>query len=100
MGDAAHATTPNLGQGGAQAVEDAWVLAAELARGGDVQSALDRYEAIRWPKAQAVVGRSRQVGRIVHISNPVARAARNFVIRRTPERVTLGQMRSLFTLNY
>src|SRR4051794_34250264 len=28
LGDAAHASTPNLGQGGAQALEDAWTLAS------------------------------------------------------------------------
>ncbi len=32
LGDAAHPMTPNLGQGGCQAIEDAWVLARELAR--------------------------------------------------------------------
>ncbi len=31
VGDAAHATTPNLDQGGAQAIEDAYVLAEKLA---------------------------------------------------------------------
>ncbi len=31
MGDAAHASTPNLGQGGAQAIEDSWVLAEKIA---------------------------------------------------------------------
>lgn len=43
LGDAAHAMTPNLGQGGCQAVEDAVVLAHLLARDPDVPSALAAY---------------------------------------------------------
>lgn len=32
LGDAAHATTPNLGQGACQAVEDAFSIAEELSK--------------------------------------------------------------------
>ncbi|MCC6849302.1 MAG: FAD-dependent monooxygenase [Deltaproteobacteria bacterium] len=32
LGDAAHPMTPNLGQGGCPAIENAWILARELAR--------------------------------------------------------------------
>lgn len=100
VGDAAHATTPNLGQGGAQAIEDAWVLAAELGRGDGVAAAFARYEEIRWAKARTVVERSRLFGHLVHLKNPFARAARNVLVRRTPASATLKQMRSLFTLNF
>ncbi len=49
IGDAAHSTTPNLGQGGCMAIEDAVVLARRLSRGGDAAAALADFaaEAIR-----------------------------------------------------
>lgn len=36
MGDAAHAMTPNLGQGGAQAIEDAFVLAEQFEKADSI----------------------------------------------------------------
>src|SRR4029453_6533990 len=50
VGDAAHATTPGVGQGAAQAIEDAVVLADRLASGGDLGAAFTEYEAIRRPR--------------------------------------------------
>jgi 2-polyprenyl-6-methoxyphenol hydroxylase-like FAD-dependent oxidoreductase len=55
LGDAAHAMTPNLGQGGAQAVEDAYVLADRLAGCAGVEQALSEYERLRLPKVRWVV---------------------------------------------
>ena len=100
VGDAAHATTPNLGQGGAQAIEDAWVLAEQLSRSKDYVEAFAAYEAVRAEKAAFVVNKSRQFGKIVHLSNPIARTARNLLMRATPASVAMKQMRYLFTLNY
>ena len=47
LGDAAHATSPQLGQGCNLALVDAMTLAEVLADSGDVPSALDRYTALR-----------------------------------------------------
>ena len=44
LGDAAHAMLPYLAQGGAMAIEDAWVLAKNLADNDDVPAALLAYE--------------------------------------------------------
>ena len=56
LGDAAHAMLPFFGQGAAQAVEDAAVIGACLAgvEPGSVPEALQRYEAIRRPRASQV----------------------------------------------
>jgi 2-polyprenyl-6-methoxyphenol hydroxylase-like FAD-dependent oxidoreductase len=61
IGDAAHATSPHLGQGAAQAVEDAVVLADEIARGGEVPAILDRHLARRFDRCQVVIEGSRQL---------------------------------------
>lgn len=59
IGDAAHATPPHMGEGGAMAIEDAVVL-AELLQGTDtVEDGLDRYQARRRPRIEWVQQQSR-----------------------------------------
>jgi len=100
LGDAAHATTPNLGQGGAQAVEDAWVLADRLAADPSPQAAFAAYERIRMPKARLVVNTSWRFGKMVHLSNPIARGARNLLLRLAPASLARRQTDALYRLNY
>ncbi len=54
LGDAAHATTPFLGQGAAAAIEDAFVLARALDASPDIATAIARYEAVRQPHCDLV----------------------------------------------
>lgn len=96
LGDAAHAMTPFLGQGGCQAIEDAVVLTAALASHGDVTEGLVDYDRQRRPRSQQVAERSARTGRLgAQLSNPLAVAARNAAIRRTPDKVTVRSMTSL-----
>jgi 2-polyprenyl-6-methoxyphenol hydroxylase-like FAD-dependent oxidoreductase len=62
LGDAAHAITPNIGQGAGMAMEDAAVLAEELARGGEIEHALGGYAKRRKQRVQTVMRISREVG--------------------------------------
>ncbi|NXY97199.1 FAD-dependent monooxygenase [Streptomyces sp. BR123] len=85
LGDAAHAMTPNLGQGACQALEDAVTLAAELAAAPDVETALARYDAVRRPRSQAVARAARRAGLLGHrLSHPVAVSLRNGALRLAP----------------
>ncbi|MFJ8862467.1 FAD-dependent monooxygenase [Streptomyces sp. NPDC102451] len=58
-GDAAHASTPNLAQGAAMAVEDALVLARSLDAEDEVAAALTAWEDRRRPRAMFVQNLSR-----------------------------------------
>ena len=86
LGDAAHAMTPNIGQGAGMAMEDAAVLADELAaaaRGAqDLEGALERYEARRRPRVASVMGLSRRVGEDGQRSGHLACWLRNRRVRR------------------
>lgn len=62
LGDAAHPTTPFLGQGAAMAIEDAMVLARAVATDGAVAAALGRYEGARLSRANEVMRTSRDNG--------------------------------------
>ncbi|RKS06731.1 2-polyprenyl-6-methoxyphenol hydroxylase-like FAD-dependent oxidoreductase [Nocardiopsis sp. Huas11] len=80
LGDAAHAMTPNLGQGACMALEDAVTLAHAVGEGSadtDLPEALAAYTAARLPRADAVVRRSAAVGRMSTLRNPVARVLRD-----------------------
>ncbi|MFI7246291.1 FAD-dependent monooxygenase [Streptomyces qinglanensis] len=89
LGDAAHAMTPNLGQGACQALEDAVVLAASLGTEPTIEAALARYDAERRPRAEDVSGAARQAGRMgQQLSHPLAVALRNTAMRLTPSRIT------------
>ncbi|OCB85076.1 FAD/NAD-binding domain-containing protein [Sanghuangporus baumii] len=69
LGDAAHATTPHLGAGGGQAVEDAYILgkllASPIATTSNLPSVLRIYDAVRRPYANHIVERSYTLGRLV-----------------------------------
>lgn len=71
LGDAAHATTPNLGQGAAQAIEDAYVLASLLkTQGSNIPAALQSYQQKRIKKAHHIVNTSWKFGQLTNLRNP------------------------------
>ena len=83
-GDAAHPVFPFLAQGGVMALEDALVLAKELAERPDDQAgALKSYESARKTRVDAIVATSRQNGRIFHLGGPAA-FARNLAMAAVP----------------
>lgn len=90
LGDAAHPTLPFLAQGGVLALEDAWTLAACLARAAkaaDIAAALAAFSDVRTVRSRRVVAAARRNGRIFHQSGAAA-FARNAVMRLAPpERV-------------
>ncbi|WP_228495454.1 MULTISPECIES: FAD-dependent monooxygenase [Microbacteriaceae] len=97
LGDAAHAMTPNLGQGAGQAIEDAAIL-TRLLRGvsaRDVLAALSRYNALRMKRTQTISRRSRATGRIAQASRPLTVALRDTALRLTPGTVMGAVSRSI-----
>jgi 2-polyprenyl-6-methoxyphenol hydroxylase-like FAD-dependent oxidoreductase len=63
IGDAAHATSPHVGQGGAMAMEDALVLAEEITRDDLIGPALERFMTRRSDRVKTIVDLSLQIGR-------------------------------------
>jgi 2-polyprenyl-6-methoxyphenol hydroxylase-like FAD-dependent oxidoreductase len=100
LGDAAHATTPNLGQGGCQAVEDAFVIAKCLKENSSIEKALEQYQSIRYEKAVHVVNMSWTFGKMTNIGNPVLQWMRNTAMRAMPEATAVKQLDKILRLNY
>ncbi|MBV9038152.1 MAG: FAD-dependent monooxygenase, partial [Acidobacteriaceae bacterium] len=78
LGDAAHPTTPNFGQGACQALEDAVVLADCLRQQQSVEAALRDYERRRIPRTSAIVRDSWQSGRMLQLDDRRLEAVRNW----------------------
>jgi 2-polyprenyl-6-methoxyphenol hydroxylase-like FAD-dependent oxidoreductase len=67
IGDAAHAMSPMMGQGGCMAIEDALVLAEELGRVPGVPDALAAYERRRRPRVEWVRGQSEHLSGLMRL---------------------------------
>ncbi|MBN3932309.1 FAD-dependent monooxygenase [Streptomyces verrucosisporus] len=93
LGDAAHAITPNQGQGAAMAIEDAYALALCLGPGAD--GALERYRALRHRRVRRMQLTSRRIGKISHWRSRPARVLRDTVLRRLPPSAARNQYRAL-----
>lgn len=97
LGDAAHATTPNMGQGACQSIEDAYVLGACMGK-YSFNEALQKYQTIRMPKARTVVNNSWAIGKLAHIRNPILMRLRNGLMQMTPQRINRKQLGKIFEL--
>lgn len=86
IGDAAHPTTPNLGQGGGMAIEDAALLSRCLMHFDDCAAAFQNFERLRLPRVKSIVNRSRLWGRMGQWSNPLACWLRNGLLKATPSK--------------
>jgi len=99
IGDAAHATTPNLGQGACQAIEDAYILGKLLDKGIAIGDTFKEYENLRRKKAHAIVNTSWTVGKMAHIENSFGIWLRNLAMKNLPKSANKKQMDMIFNLN-
>ncbi len=98
VGDAAHATTPNMGQGACQAIESGYVLAHMLSEAQNIEEAFSRYQAMRIKKAHKVTNMSWQMGKMVDIHNPLGRWFRNLILKWAPASSTQKMQDQLYNL--
>jgi FAD-dependent urate hydroxylase len=91
-GDAAHPMTPNTGQGAAQAIEDAVVLADCLSRFRTNEGALRAYEAIRSPRTRMITNLSHQMGSVAQLENQYGALTRNLIARAIPDTLSARQI--------
>lgn len=99
IGDAAHATTPNLGQGACQAIEDAYVLGRVIDGNTSIAGAFKEFEKIRRKKALKIVDTSWKLGKIAQLENNVAIWLRNSLLSVLPDSANRKQMDMVFKLD-
>lgn len=98
MGDAAHATTPNLGQGACQAIESGYALAQSIDKFEDPNLAFKYYQNVRMKKAHMVTDTSWKIGKMAHMKNDFFRKFRNFGMKMTPDKMSHKKNQNLFTI--
>jgi 2-polyprenyl-6-methoxyphenol hydroxylase-like FAD-dependent oxidoreductase len=89
LGDAAHAVTPDIGQGACLAIEDAVVLAAATADTADLAAALRGYDEARRARTQRMARVSGRVSDALKGQTPVTAGLRDLVAGLLPARAFL-----------
>ncbi|MBL0742607.1 FAD-dependent monooxygenase [Chryseolinea lacunae] len=100
MGDAAHATTPNMGQGACMAIEDAVILAQCIAQNAEPIVAFQRFEARRLNRTRHIIVDSRRIGRVGQWENRFLINVRNTALRLTSERVAAQQFKFISDVSF
>ncbi|ALJ00398.1 FAD-dependent monooxygenase [Rufibacter tibetensis] len=100
LGDAGHATTPNMGQGACQAVEDAAVFADELRKDFNFNLAAKRFETRRKPRTSWITRQSRFLGEVAQSHNPLFIPLRNFALRHLPSWVNDKQLEKVYSVDF
>jgi len=96
IGDAAHATTPNLGQGGAQAIEDAYYLSNLIDKQSE-DNIFDLFQSIREEKVKSIVNQSWMTGKMAHWK--YGKLFRNFLLKNLPKKVLERKMIELYQID-
>jgi len=97
IGDAAHPTTPNLGQGGCLAIEGAFILAKSIQKYGLTKKAFSRYEELQFPRSKMINKESLMLGRMGQLSNPVLTGLRNFGYKIMPSGIAMKMVDKFFS---
>jgi 2-polyprenyl-6-methoxyphenol hydroxylase-like FAD-dependent oxidoreductase len=97
LGDAAHPCTPNLGQGGCMALEDAAVLANCVSSERSIEAALHRYESLRRRRTRHLQQRSLLMGRIGQWQNRAAVSGRRLVTSLLPAALFEHNLRRVYS---
>jgi 2-polyprenyl-6-methoxyphenol hydroxylase-like FAD-dependent oxidoreductase len=84
LGDAAHATTPGIGQGAAQAIEDAVTLGRAVTAADDLPAAFNEYETRRKRRATMALKMSRRGDMAGQMEGRLACGVRNAIVRLLP----------------
>ena len=83
IGDAAHGTSPHIGQGAAISMEDAVVLVKCIRDIPSMENAFEKFEQLRKPRAERIVKEAQNTGKFVLTKNPIKRRFSNILLSLT-----------------
>lgn len=100
LGDAGHATTPNLGQGACQALEDVAVLMDELKENQAVTDAFRNFEKRRLKRTKYITDTSKRIGEISQWDNAFLVAIRNQIMKWLPATLAQSGLTQLLSVDF
>ncbi|HEY0320848.1 MAG TPA: FAD-dependent monooxygenase [Pyrinomonadaceae bacterium] len=92
LGDSAHPTTPNMGQGACMAIESSLALARCLRQTDDLAASLRRYERERMPRTAWITNQSWRIGRIGQFQSRLLCTLRDLFVQLAPDSLTIKQI--------
>lgn len=92
LGDSAHPTTPNMGQGACMAIESSLAIARCLRESDTLAEGLRRYERERMPRTAWITEQSRRIGRIGQFESRLLCTLRDAVVRLAPDSLAIKQI--------
>jgi len=95
IGDAGHATTPNMGQGGAQAIEDAYYLSKMIEKSPN-DNVFKAFQQKRQAKVNAIVRQSWTTGKMAHWK--FGKTTRNFLLKNAPKKLLEKKMIEMYQI--
>jgi 2-polyprenyl-6-methoxyphenol hydroxylase-like FAD-dependent oxidoreductase len=98
IGDAAHATTPNLGQGGSLAIVDAYYLSQTIKTHGLVPESLTSFQNRAFRKTQIVTYIARSIGNVCHVRHPLLRWLSLLYVGLTPAKIHDAMWRWIYRI--
>ncbi len=100
IGDAGHATTPNMGQGACQAIEDVAVLIDELSQEKSVDLAFKNFERRRLDRTKYITDNSKKIGEIAQLDNSFLITGRNTIMRMLPQQIAQYPIDKLLSVDF
>ncbi|MDH5033137.1 FAD-dependent monooxygenase [Chryseobacterium cucumeris] len=96
IGDAAHATTPNMGQGACQAIEDAYIIGKLMEDHQDFNVIFKKFQSTRRKKVDYIVNTSRTIGKVSQWEK--GNSIRNFLMGLLPESMNQKMAKKILKL--
>jgi 2-polyprenyl-6-methoxyphenol hydroxylase-like FAD-dependent oxidoreductase len=96
IGDAAHATTPNMGQGACQSIEDAYIIGKLLEKSKDFNFVFQEFQKIRRKKVESIVSTSWKIGKLSQWE--YGNSIRNFLMRSIPQSINQKMIEKILKL--
>ncbi len=98
LGDAAHATTPNLGQGACQAIEDAYAISEQLNANESIEAGFKKYQNKRIKKATFITNTAWRFAQITNTSGLTKSLVKTF-LRLTPDSISEKQLDKIYSID-
>lgn len=100
IGDSAHATTPNMGQGACQAIEDAIILANCLKNNTTAADAFKAFEQKRLKRTHYIVEQSWLLGKVAQLDNPLLSKLRDLLFKSLPQKFYQKQVERVYNVRF